>query len=363
MMNNKFVKRMGCVALSLFLSGCIPKSIIDEVSLMHYVGFDREKKMLKASVVYPNYATEGKSTLLTAIAKNPSSLQNELGHKSEFEYEVGQVRVMIFGDKLSRYGLVDVLDTICKDPKIGVIRMVISDGSPDLILKKTLNKSPLYLKNLIDKSIEDEGIPDINLHVMYDQYFGSGIDMSLPNLKLDSKGNINIDGMGIFKGDKLKFRISNKEAFLLKLMIDRNKSGVYSFNFDKNGHKGNIGVRSLYGKHKVKVIKEDNQEKAKMDLTLNIKLEGLPKGVSLEKERDLILIKKALQKSISTEAESLLKDFQANGVDPVGLGRIYKINHRNYSEQNFYKRIYRNMKFDVNTKIIVRQTGVGNIES
>jgi spore germination protein len=361
MTNKKSAQIIGCVILSLFLSGCVPKSIIDEVSLMHYIGFDREKKMLKASVVYPNYA-EANSTLLTAEAKNPSSLQNELGHKSQFEYEVGQIRVMIFGDKLSRYGIADILDTICKDPKIGVIRIAISEGNPDLILKKTLDESPLYLKNLIDKSIEDEGIPNINLHVMYDQYFGSGIDMSFPNLKVDSKGKIKIEGMGIFKGDKLKFRISDKEAFLLKLMMDRNKSGVYSFNFDKNGHKGNIGVRILYGKHKVKVIKEGNQEKVKMDLTMNIKLEGLPKGIELEKERDYILFKKALQKSISTEAESLLKDFQANGVDPIGLGRIYKINHSNYSEQNFYKKVYRKMKFDVNTKIIVRQTGVGNIE-
>jgi spore germination protein len=361
MTNNKFVNKIWCIVLSLFLSGCIPKSIVDEVSLMHYIGFDREKKMLKASVVYPNYA-ENKSALLTAVAKNPSSLQNELGHKSQFEYEVGQVRVMIFGDKLSKYGLADVLDTICKDPKIGIIRIVISDGSPDLILKKTLKESPLYLMNLIDKSVENEGIPDINLHAMFDQYFGSGIDMSFPNLNVDSKGNIKIEGMGIFKGDKLKLRISDKEALLLKLMWDRNKSGVYSFSSNMNEHKTNIGVRILYGKHKLKVIKEGNQEVAKMDLTLNIKLEGLPKGINLEKERNLILFKKALQKSISAEAESLLQDFQENDVDPVGIARTYKIYHREYSEQNFYKEIYRNMKFDVNTKIIVRQTGVGNIE-
>lgn len=361
MTNNKFVKRIVCIVLFFFLSGCIPKSIIDEVSLMHYIGFDREEKMLKACVVYPNYA-ENNSTLLTAVAKNPSSLQNELGHKSQFEYEVGQVRVMIFGEKLSRHGLADVLDTICKDPKIGIIRMVISDGTPDIILRKTLKESPLYLKNLIDKSIENEGIPDINLHVMFDQYFGSGIDMSFPILKVDSKENVKIDGMGIFKDDKLKFKISDKESLILKFMLDRNKSGVYSFNLNRNGNKDNIGVRILYGKHKLKVFKENNQDIAKMDFTLNIKLEGLPKGMNLEEERDLILFKNALQKSISTDAVSLLKNFQENGVDPVGIGRTYKIYNSKYSEQNFYKEIYRNIKFDVNTEIIVRQIGVGNIE-
>ncbi|KAA0564600.1 Ger(x)C family spore germination protein [Bacillus sp. CH30_1T] len=355
MTNNAFVKII-IVALSLNLAGCVPHNIINEVSLMHNVGYDKEEDMLKASVVYPNYAENNNPALITAAAKNPSSLQEELGHLSQFPFEIGQVRLIIFGDKLSRDGLADVLDTICKDPKIGIIRIVITDGSPDLILSKTLNKSPLFLMNLIDKSIENEGIPESDLHVMYDQYFGSGIDMSLPNLIVDSKGNIKVDGMGIFKGDKLVLRISDKETFLLKLMTDRNKRGVYSFTLNMNGHKANIGVRTIKGKHKVKV---NLREQVKVSLNLDIELDSLPEWINLEKEEDLKLFNKALQKSISNEAELLLKDFQSNGVDPLGVGRMYKVNHRNFSKQSFYDRIYPNMTYDVSTKIVVRQTGVG----
>ncbi|MGM0835361.1 MAG: Ger(x)C family spore germination protein [Bacillota bacterium] len=358
MTNNTFVK-IGFVVLSLTLAGCVPHNIINEISLMHNVGYDKEEGMLKASIVYPNYAEKNNSALITAAAKNPSSLQAELSHKSQFPFEIGQVRLMIFGDKLSRDGLVDVLDTICKEPKIGIIRIVITDGSPDLILSKTLNESPLYLMNLIDKSIENEGIPESDLHVMYDQYFGSGIDMSFPNLTVDSNGNIKVDGMGIFKGDKLLLRISDKETFLLKLMTDRNKRGVYSFDLNMNGHKANIGVRTISGKHKVKFIKENLKEQVKVSLNLDVELDALPEWINLENEKELTFFKNALQKSISNEAELLLTDFQTNGVDPIGIGRMYKANHRNYSERSFYDRIYPNMTYDVNTKIVVRQTGVG----
>jgi Ger(x)C family germination protein len=358
MTNNAFIK-IGFVILPLILVGCVPPNIINKISLMHNIGYDKEEETLKASVVYPNYAESDKSTLMTAVAKNPASLHEELGHKSQFPFEIGQVRLIIFGDKLSRHGLSQVLDTICKDPKIGITRIVITDGSPDLILNKTLKESPLFLMNLIDKSIENEGIPETDLHLMYDQYFGSGIDMSFPNLVVDSKGNIKVDGMGIFKDDKLALRISDKETFLLKLMTDRNKRGIYSFNLNMNGHKGNIGVRTIYGEHKVQFIKENLREQAKVNINLDVELDALPEWINLEKEKDLKLFKTALQKSISNEAELLLKDFQTNGVDPLGLGRIYKINHRNWSEQSFYERIYPNMTYDVNTKIVVRQTGVG----
>jgi spore germination protein len=83
--------------------------------------------------------------------------------------------------------------------------------------KKTLNESPLYLMNLIDQSIKNEGIPESNIHTTYDQYFGSGIDMSFPLLKVDASGKVKVDGMGIFKEDKLKYKISPKEAVLIKL--------------------------------------------------------------------------------------------------------------------------------------------------
>lgn len=358
-MTNKVFGTIGFVVISLILAGCVPPSIINEVSLMHNVGYDEEGDMLKASVVYPNYTQGNKSTLMTAVAKNPSSLHEELGHKSQFPFEIGQVRLIIFGDKLSRRGLAEVLDTICKDPKIGITKIVITDGSPDQVLSKTLNESPLFLMNLIDKSIENESIPESDLHVLFDQYFGSGIDMSFPNLIVDSQGTIKVDGMGIFKGDKLALKISDKETFLLKLMTDRNKRGVYSFNLNMNGHKGNIGVRTIDGKHKVKVIKENLREQAKVSLNLDVELDALPEWINLEKEKDLKLFKNALQKSISNDSELLLKDFQKNGVDPLGLGRLYRINHRNWSEKSFYERIYPNMMFDVNTKIVVRQTGVG----
>jgi spore germination protein len=207
--------------------------------------------------------------------------------------------------------------------------------------------------------MKNEGIPESNIHTTYDQYFGSGIDMSFPLLKVDASEKVKVDGVGIFKEDKLKYKISTREAFLLKVMTDRNKVGVYNLKITKNGRSSYIGVKSLYGKHKVTIINENNRDKVKINLVLNVELGGLPEWMSVENENDYRLIKNELQKSISSDASTLLKNFQANTVDPIGLGRIHRISHTNWSEDDFYKNIYPKMTFDVSTNIIIRHAGVG----
>ncbi|MFJ5761176.1 Ger(x)C family spore germination protein [Neobacillus sp. NPDC093182] len=358
MTNNTLVK-FGFVVLSLLLSGCIPHNIIDEVSLMHNIGFDREKKMLKGIVAYPNYQQGNNSSLISALASNPSNLREQLGYKSQYKVEMGQLRVIIFGNKLSTYGLAQILDTICRDPQIGIVRIVITNGSPSKIFQKTLNESPLYLMNLIDQSIKNEGIPESNIHTTYDQYFGSGIDMSFPLLIVDSSGKVKVNGMGIFKEDKLKYKISTKEALFFKLMTDRNKSGVYNLKLTNNNDSSNIGVRFLYGKHKITIINKNNREEAKINLVLNVELAGLPDWMTVENEKDYKKIINELEKSISRDTTTLLKNLQAKNVDPIGFGRMHKIHHNKWSEDNFYKNIYPKMTFNVSSNIIIRQAGVG----
>lgn len=348
-----------CLVLTLLLTGCIPNSIVDEVSLMHNVGFDRENGLLKAIVVFPNYTEENKPTIVTAYAKNTAMLKGKIVDKAQSSIEMGQVRVLLFGDKLSKFGISQILDSVCKDPKIGIIRIAVTSSSIDKILETSLKENPVYLKNLIDNGIEYGGIPTTDLHTMYDQHFGSGIDMYFPTLNLDPNGKIIVDGMAIFKKDKLQYKISDKEALLLKYITDKNnKSGKYEFNLNMNGHETNVGLESLYGTHK-KNISSKNSETVKLKLILNVKLEELPNWVDIEKESDIKMFKKKLQQSISTDTEQLLKSFQKNKVDPVGIGRLYMTKQKDWTEKTFYQNKYPKLKFDISTKIIIRQVGVG----
>jgi spore germination protein len=359
MMSKRILKCLISLVLTFYLYGCVPKKTIDEIAIMHNVGFDSVDDQFKGSVIYPNYADDDKAILISAKAKNPSSLIEKIGNKSQYEIELGQIRTIVFGNKISKKGIAEILETICKDPLIGNIRVVVSDKSAHDLLKPTLEHPPLYLMNLVDKSIQDEGIPDVSLHTLYDQYYGEGVDIYLPNLTLDAQGKVQINGLGIFKDDKLKLTLSEKETFIFNAINEKNKRGIYEFILKKDGKKSNIGVELLFGKENIKFKQGSNNDKAILNLTLNFELMGVPKGMDIETASGRSFIESQLENAISVEITSLLKKLQNHKVDPLGLGVSLRSQNRKWNETFFYKNTYPTMRFEVNTKVNILYAGVG----
>ncbi|WP_218276376.1 Ger(x)C family spore germination protein, partial [Pseudomonas sp. FW305-BF6] len=86
-------------------SGCVPRSIIDELGITHTIGIDEENGKLTATVLYPNYTNNNKASVIKTAADNPSTLKSNLGHKSQSQIVLGQVRTFVFGDSYSKAGI------------------------------------------------------------------------------------------------------------------------------------------------------------------------------------------------------------------------------------------------------------------
>ncbi|WP_430509743.1 Ger(x)C family spore germination protein [Gottfriedia solisilvae] len=386
--NSKFIITIiVSLVICTLLSGCIPRSIIDELGITHTIGIDEENGKLTATVLYPNYTNNNKASVIKTAADNPSTLKSNLGHKSQSQIVLGQIRTFVFGDSYSKAGISRVLETICKDATIGNITFVVSDLKAEDIIKGLKTAPPLYLSHLLETSVLHEGTPETNIHTLINQYYGSGIDIYLPNISFDNEKQLIINGLSIFKGDKLKLTISNKEAFLFKLMNDKNISGYYDItlpiknkqkgkendkqqkqNNDKKqgddsekrpGNENNFALKSLYGKHKITLHKKGNENIINMNLTLNVELKGIPESINIEKKEDYHYLKKSMEQIIAKDIETLLKKLQQNEVDPFGFGIIYRSENKEWNEKEFYKTIYPKMKFSVKTDLILRQLGVG----
>lgn len=380
-----------CIIVSMvscmILSGCIPRSIIDELGITHTIGIDEEKGKLTATVLYPNYTNGNKASIVKTAADNPSSLKSNLGQKSQNKIVLGQIRTFVFGADYSKAGISRVLETICKDASIGNVTFVVSDLKAEEIINGIKNAPPLFLSHVIETSVLHEGIPETNLHTLINQYYGSGIDIYLPNISFDNEKQIRMNGLGIFKGEKLKLTISNKEAFLIKLINEKNKSGYYDITLPKKdnqkgnkkdkqqhksndnqkgnqyvkqpGNENNFAFNTLYGKHKITLHKNGNKNTVNVNLKLNVELKGIPESIHIEKKEDFHYFQKSMEKILAKDIETLLKKLQKNEVDPLGLGIIYRSQSKEWNEKDFYKRIYPKMKFSVKTDLILRQLGVG----
>jgi spore germination protein len=359
MMSKRIVKGIFIFILTSYLQGCVPSKVIDDLEIIHNVGFDSDGDQIKESVVSPNYTDGKKAILISAKGENPSSVKEKIGSKSQHQIEYGQIRVFVFGNELSRNGISEIIEFLCKDPTIGATRVVVSNQAAEDILKATLKAEPLYLMDLVDTSIRNQVIPDIDLHRSYDQYYGEGLDIYLPIVSLDPRGKIQINGLGIFIEDRLKLTLSEEETFIFNTINERKKGGIYDFTIRKDEKKSNIGVELLYGKDKIKFKRENNYDIAIINLRLDFELKRLPRWVDIETSSDRSNIESQLEKSISKEVMSLLEKLQDNKLDPIGLGVTLRSKDRNWNEKQYYEEIYPKMKFKVNTKVNIRSAGAG----
>lgn len=359
-MKNRFSKQKGILGrgiLLLFLimcvSGCAPQKVIDEIGITHTIGVDMDNNKILGSVLYPDFTDEKNIKLITAEADNLTTLKTSLGLKSQYPIELGQLRILVLGDALSKAGFSRVLETLNKDPSIGMVKVAVADHSSKEILQSIIKSPPLFLSHMIEQATEFEGLPDTSILSMQYQFFGEGIDVYLPNLQIDNQNKVGLNGMSIFKKDKLKLRLSQKETFLFKTINEENKKGTYPFTIRKNEKEANVGIQSLMGKHNININHAEKEVFIKLNLTCELK--GLPNWMDTRRVEELQQI---AEKSMTKDIENLLVKLQRNQVDPLGLGMIYRSKSKIWSEDDFYKKVYPAFRFKVRTKIVFSQYGV-----
>ncbi|WGG46607.1 Ger(x)C family spore germination protein [Rossellomorea sp. DA94] len=343
----------------VFLTGCIEQKVVDEIGIIHNVGFDYEEGGLLETAVLPEYTDTDRTNLISAEEHSPIQLKGSLSKASQYDIRYGQIRILVFGKELSEKGITEIIESICKDPSLGNVRIATTNERAADILKATVSLRPLYLMELVDNGILNEGVPDVSLHTLLDQFYGLGLDVYIPNLTVDPSGVLKIDGLSLFKGDKLKLTIPNQEMYIFKLINEKNKKGTYEFTLERGGKEQIIGIESLYGKHDIELKRENEGVVATINLKLDLELNGLPNWMDIKKAEDRKYLKDYIEHSYSEAVHKLVTKFQTNQVDPLGLGIITRAGEKGWSENDFYQNVYPDMKFKVNTDVIIRQSGAG----
>jgi spore germination protein len=190
--------------------------------------------------------------------------------------------------------------------------------------------------------MENGNIPSTNGHIFLDQYFGEGQDVFLPLLVKGPKNVLQMDGVGVFRGDKLRLLLTNEKGLFIKLLKDNKndiRSSTYSF---KNDQDKQISFKIIYSERKMIVENE-------VATTLNV----------FENSNDMLNLKKQIEDNLTVKIKVLLENFQMNLVDPIGIGNLYSTRHKKWNEQEFTAQIYPNIKFNVSTDVEILSLGVG----
>ncbi|KAB2334779.1 Ger(x)C family spore germination protein [Cytobacillus depressus] len=343
--------------LILLLSGCVQRSVIDNINIETAAAFDQLAEGRFIGTILAQEYLPDKSianNTFSSKAELRRDLMLNLQKESSKPIKSGGILVTIFGDKLVKKGIIDFVDTYQRDPSIGARNyLATSHGSALQILKGDYGPegNSAYISDLIDQNIERGDVPDTNLHIFLRDYYMKGKDPYLPELRQLAKNKVEISGLSLFNEDKEVYVLPKRKMFYFKLLVDNHTEGSYRVHIGKGK---DADVKSITSKHKYKLSKKNP-----LHVIIDIKTVGVIKEYTGARLTPKVVkkIEKKLEKEIEEECLKLVEKFKKENTDPIGFGFFQRKYNRGY-DFNKWKDDYQKLTVTVNCKVRIAETGV-----
>ncbi|MBS8265807.1 Ger(x)C family spore germination protein [Mesobacillus boroniphilus] len=371
----KTITRLTALFLvAILFTGCAEPKTLERMGLITTIGYDvaEDGKVLTTMVLLQiDPEAPQNFVILTTKADTSKGARIKADMKSPKKLQSGQLRVALFSEEVVRKGLVNLADTLARDPSISDLTyLAVVEGSVNDLLnlenRKFSDISQLIYKEL-DQNIKGENIPSATLQEVMHDYYSDGIDPSMPILKA-SNGEIEIAGMALIKSDKMVGKINIKDSFYLKLINDRYTAGSIEMSLSNEGLQY---LQEPEGSEAVVVVLDTirsnseitltNKEKLEFELKikLNTRLLEINQAVDLKNPANLKQIDKKLSEKIEKDLGDFITKAKELGSDPFGLGEIYRKSVRgsNLTTEKWHE-MYPDSKVNVKVDLEIVRTGV-----
>ncbi|MBS4200210.1 Ger(x)C family spore germination protein [Bacillus sp. FJAT-49732] len=339
---------------SPLLSGCVQTSILDDLTLTNAGGIDYiDGNKIKITAIYSLYNAEkeAEDENITVTINHRAGILDHLSREAQWPVITSELDVFVIDMKTAERGIFPIIDTLQRDASIGSrVYLAISEGSANELLlgKYKPDGSAKYISSMIENNIKHRNIPNTNLHLFSSDFFQEAKGSYLPVLKKVSEDKVELDGLAIFHKDKLVYKLPVNDMFYFKILVDQHLRGTLVVQVD---HKGAT----------IENIKSSSSIKTDLNaMTVDIKYEMIGTitkytGKKLNRSKTNKIAKK-LEEKINSKIKKNLTDFQDMGIDPVGIERKFRQQHRDFNEKK-WKENYKNVKFNVHSKVTITESG------
>ncbi|WP_027409967.1 Ger(x)C family spore germination protein [Anoxybacteroides tepidamans] len=344
------------VSFLIVTGGCVRKSILDDINTITGLGYDYvAQNKIKGTGLVPVYG-KGKisNATYTATSTTSKDMIEELQHESSNPLAKGSLEVALYGERLAKKGLIEIMDTLRRDPRIGErVYLAVVKGTAHELLEGNYGKlgNGIYLSDLIQQNIEQRDIPKTNLHKFLYDYYSDGKDPFLPYM--ERKGNkVKILGIALFDNDRMVDYIRQNEMFYFKILVDRYTEGTHTIRIGRNEY---AAIKSIVTDRNFSI----SGPKEHPNITVRISIKGVLHEYSrgryskTTKQR----IEQAFQKELVKKSSKIIRELQSYHIDPIGFGDETKSRYRHFSYKNFYKN-YPSLHIDVKANVTIIDSGV-----
>jgi spore germination protein len=340
--------------------GRVEKEILDELEIATSAGFDyKGDQKIEATAVFPRINPDKSITneTISTTANLSKEALREINQESYKPVENGKLEVAVYNEKLARHGIEDFLDTFHRDPSIGTrLILAVVDGSSKEILEKSFGEidTGTYLQKLLEHNMTHGVIPTSNFHLFLTAFYARGMDPILPLLELKGD-NINIKGLALFKGAKMVMELQQEKLFTFKSLYEELRLAGVKVKTKENNETEYFSIQGINSKKKFKI----RNVYTNPEINIHLNVTGSIREYSGESV-DSATIKKAeklLKKKISKESAEMIKRFQREEIDPLGLGEQVRSRTRHWDKKKWEEQ-YKKAKINVKVEVLITEIGV-----
>ncbi|RWZ55293.1 Ger(x)C family spore germination protein [Halobacillus fulvus] len=362
--------------LLLVCNGCVPKSYIEQLGIITAIGYDQaEEDQVKGTMVIFQFdpTATASSQVVSAVADTSKGIRFRANRQTSHRLVSGQVRLLLFENKLAEKGVMRYMDTLSRDAKITDMGFLsVSDVPTEKLLKSGISEDAPntgnYIQRLIEKSIHQEMIPNVELTSFIHHYYDVGIDPVLPLLSTQEEKTM-IKGLALFQNDRFVQTLSEEDIIFLLLLKKDLKDAELQLQLPNEALQNYYKKRSINpatdGELHVSLnevetdlsiqTKKNDPVSPSVHLKMEARLLEITKDIDLKQRKAIRKLEDEIAKGIEERLSLVVNQLKEEKVDPVGFGKEYNEKHRTnrITEESWRDQISQlDVSFDVEVKLL-----------
>lgn len=369
--NNKLIIYLIIIILIIY-SFLGPKGeLVENLDIPVGIGYDLEEISEKnvsyriPIAIYLFEENDISSDILTGKGVSIGLTRENRQAKSNKSFLLGLERVLILSEKTATYGIRPILDILLNNPQINDrAPLVVYKGKAEDILNykvKGYPNSAEYIEGLIRSAKQFNFFPDRQYSLMdaIVRVDAEGRNTLLPYIGIEEK-DIKIEGLAIFKQDKMIAKTNIQEAKIINLLKENGVKGILTIQETSKEY------IDFYAESKRKV--ECYKEGDKFKFIINLNLKGSINSNLLYKKlkKDPKVLKK-FTSDLEESTKKMCEDFINKKIkneyktDVLDLGRVAAAKYGRGKGIDWNK-VVNESTIEVNVKVKVDTEGRGDYQ-
>lgn len=369
-----------CVALFLvcmFLEGCWDRTEINDIAFIVSSAIDKKKDQYRIAMQIPlvgqlggqtggGGGTAGSETWYvdsasgTTIREANNKLQTSLSRTINTSHR----RTVVIGEAMAREGVAPVFDILSRNPQNRLTALIlISQGEARDILNTDVQMEQFPAEMIRELAIMASKRPVFLSRFMSD-LLEKGSDPYAPVItgsktKPGGKGksNLKIDGLAIFKKDKLVDIFKDEHMTAAQILLNQARQPEFILDLPNQMGKASIQLQQS------KASFHAAEKNGKLSMTIEVRAKGIimeNQSTYETRENDqFYIIQKALNRAVKENVISTVHRLQKLEADPAGFQdqTIRSMDTKNLQEMKWDK-VYKDMEIHVIPIVTIEQGGV-----